>query len=163
MLTEKILQILATIGMGALPIFEVRGALSVALGLFRMNVWEAFLCAALGNIIAVSLVLRFLDPVSRFLMARHPWWNKTITLLFNKTRHEHSKKFKEFGSLFLIGIVALPLPMAGAWLGSLIAFLFGVRYWPALILITIGILGAGALVSLGFQSVTSLNDWLEIW
>ncbi|MFA6435603.1 MAG: small multi-drug export protein [Candidatus Gracilibacteria bacterium] len=161
MLTEKILQVLTTIGMGALPIFEVRGALSMALGLFHMNVWEAFLSAALGNILAVSLVLRFLDPASRFLMKRYPWWNTTLTRLFHKTRHEHSKKFKEFGSLFLIGIVALPLPMAGAWLGSLIAFLFGVRYWNALILLSIGILCSGALVIFGVHSVTELIEWIK--
>lgn len=163
MFSEKILQILTTIGIAFLPVFEVRGAIPFALGVFKMSIVEAFCWSVLGNTLAVAIVLRFLDPVSRFLMTRSAWCNRILTALFHKTRHEHSKKFKEFGALFLIAFVAVPLPLTGGWTGSLIAYLFGVRYWPALILITIGILGAGALVSLGFQSVTSLNDWLEIW
>jgi uncharacterized membrane protein len=47
----------------------------------------------------------------------------------------------------LILFVAIPLPVTGAWTGSLIAYLFALRLKEALSCITAGVLIAGALVT----------------
>ncbi len=153
-----LLNILLTIGIGMLPILEIRGALPIALGAFHMPLWEAFLWSATGNILIVVILLKFLDPVTTFLMKHSKFFNRWLNKLFHKTRHKHTAKFNEIGALALITFVAIPLPVTGAWTGSLAAFLFGVRFWPALFLIAIGVLCAGTLVTLGFESITAIID-----
>lgn len=43
--------------------------------------------------------------------------------------------------------VAIPLPITGAWTGSILAFLIGLRFKHALISIIAGVLIAGAIVT----------------
>ncbi|MDP2624985.1 MAG: small multi-drug export protein [Candidatus Peregrinibacteria bacterium] len=158
-LEQDLLNILITVGIAMLPILEVRGAIPFALGVLGMPLAQAFFWAVLGNILIVAILLKFLDPVTKILMKHSKWFDRFLTDLFHKTRHKHSTRFNEAGAIFLIGFVAIPLPITGAWTGSLVAFLFGVRFWPALTLISIGIVGAATLISLGFESITTIIDW----
>lgn len=157
---ENLLNILITVGIAMSPVLEARGAIPFAMGVLHMPLWQAFLWAVLGNITIVIILLRFLEPVTTFLMKHSKFFNEWLTALFHKTRHKHSLKFNEIGAVFLITFVAIPLPVTGAWTGSLIAFLFGVRFWPALILISIGVICSGTLVSLGFESITTIVHWI---
>tara|TARA_B100000315_G_C14476905_1_gene541066 strand:+ start:549 stop:1040 length:492 start_codon:yes stop_codon:yes gene_type:complete len=157
---ENLLNILITVGIAMLPVLELRGALPFAMGVLGMPLWSAFLWSVVGNILIVVILLKFLNPVTTFLMKHSKFFNHWLNALFHKTRHKHSDRFNEIGALCLITFVAIPLPVTGAWTGSLVAFLFGVRFWPALILISIGVLCAGVLVSLGFESITAIIDYI---
>ncbi|PIY78741.1 MAG: ligand-binding protein SH3, partial [Parcubacteria group bacterium CG_4_10_14_0_8_um_filter_35_7] len=75
--------------------------------------------------------------------------------LFKRTRSRHSRKFKKWKSLALIVLVAIPLPMTGAWTGSIAAFIFGISYFKALGLIFLGVVIAGLIVTLA--SMGTLN------
>ena len=63
-----------------------------------------------------------------------------------------------FGDIALIVFVAIPLPGSGAWTGSLVAYLFGVKYKKALLLISIGVALSGIIVALLTHLGTSLWD-----
>lgn len=52
-------------------------------------------------------------------------------------------------------LVAIPLPMTGAWTGSIAAFVFGLKFSHALLSILFGIVIAGAIVT-----SLSLLGWL---
>ncbi len=139
-----------------LPILEVRGAIPFSIGVLGMSVQQAFIWSVLGNITIVAILLSFLDPVTKLLMKHSKWFNKFLTNLFQKTRHKHTERFNELGAIFLITFVAIPLPVTGAWTGSLIAYLFGVKFKHSFPLISIGIIGAATLISLGFESITAI-------
>jgi uncharacterized membrane protein len=155
-----LLNILITFGIGMLPILEVRGAIPFAVGVLGMSPLAAYIWGVLGNIAIVAILLSLLDPVTKLLMKHSKFFNEWLSKLFDKTRHKHSHRFNELGAIFLISFVGIPLPITGAWTGSLIAFLFGIRFWPAFILISIGVLISGGLISLGFESITSIIDWM---
>lgn len=159
-MNEKLIDLLITFALGASPILEMRGAIPFGLGILNLTYPEAVGAALLGNMTAIALLLKFLDPLIKRLMAISKPVKKYLTKLLRKTRHEHSLKFKEFGALFLITFVAIPFPMTGAWTAALISYLFGVRFWPALILIGIGNLGSAFLVSAGFSSINGLAKLL---
>ena len=78
--------------------------------------------------------------------------------LFHRTRKEHTKKFQRYGAIFLIAVVAIPLPGSGSGVGALIAFLFGVDYWKGLSLIATGVVIGGLLLTAGFESVFAILD-----
>ena len=64
---------------------------------------------------------------------------------------------KEFA---LVVLVAIPLPLTGAWTASLAAYIFGIPYKKAIPLIFLGLVIAGVIVTLvtvGVVDVFFLN------
>lgn len=141
-----------------LPITELRGAIPFAIEVLGLSPWKALIWGILGNIMPNFFILALLGPVSNFLMKHSEFFKNFLGKLFEKTRKEHSKKIQELGYLFLIIFVAIPLPGSGGWTGSLIAFLFGIPYWHAISLISTGIVIAGVVITLGFESIMKIIE-----
>lgn len=127
-----------------LPILEVRGALPLAVQIYGMHWFEAFVLSVIGNIIPVIPILLLLGPVSKYLM-RYPFFDKFFKWLFEHTRKK-SDIIEKYETLGLMIFVAIPLPMTGAWSGCIAAFLFGIRFWYAFAAISLGIFIAGVIV-----------------
>ena len=140
-LPEKVLVVVVAM----LPIFELRGAIPIAIGMFQMSFAQSFLLAVLGNIIPVIPLLLFLDPVSNWLR-RFRSFDRFFNWLFARTRRRGEKVMK-YETLGLILFVAVPLPITGAWTGCAAAFVFGVRFRRAFLSIFTGVLIAGTIVS----------------
>ncbi len=137
---------LATVLIAMIPIGELRGALPIALTSYGLPLVQAYLLAVIGNLIPVLFILWLIEPVSKFLR-RWKIWDKFFTWLFERTRKKFYTKHEKWGDAALILFVAIPLPVTGAWTGSLAAWLFGINKGKALGLITIGVLIAGCIVA----------------
>lgn len=111
---------------------------------------SVFFWAELGNILIILLLLKAFGPVSGWLMKHSVWCKRFFEKLFNHTRKKHSEKFEKMGAVFIVMLVAIPLPGTGAWTGALLAFLFDLPYWKSIGLILIGNIIAGILITLGF-------------
>lgn len=133
--------------LGASPISEVRGAIPVGFLIFEYNIFLVYFVAILGNLIMVPFALVFLKYFSNFLMRRYYFFNRLLNYIFSRTRNHHAHKFEKWEHWALLVLVAIPLPLTGAWSGSVAAFLFGIPFKKALVLISGGILIAGALVA----------------
>jgi len=138
---------LATFIISMLPISELRGAIPVAIGVYDLNPLQAYFIAVVGNIIPVIFILKYIDPISKYLMSRSKFFNRFFTYLFERTRKKHNGKFEKWGALALITFVAIPLPVTGGWSGALAAFVFGIPFRRALPLIFLGIMIAGVIVT----------------
>jgi len=137
---------LATFIISMLPISELRGAIPVAIGVYNLNPIEAYSIAVIGNMIPVIFILKYIDPISKYLMSKSKFFDKFFTFLFERTRKKHNGKFEKWGALALITFVAIPLPVTGGWSGALAAFVFGIPFKKALPLIFLGIMIAGLIV-----------------
>jgi len=138
----------ATFLMATLPIAELRVALPLALTVYNLPLWQAFIFSVLGNIVPVFFILYFIDSVSKFLMAKIKIFNRFFLWLFARTRVKFEGKYARWGLLALAIFVAIPLPMTGAWTGALAAFLFQIPKKQAAIYIILGVLGAGIIVTI---------------
>ena len=129
----------------ALPIFELRGAIPVAINLFNFPWYYALLLAIIGNLIPVPIILLFLNAIVRFL-SRVSFFDRFFRWLFAYTRRRGGiiERYERIG---LALFVAIPLPITGAWTGSLAAVLFGLKFKHAMLSIFIGVLIAGAIVT----------------
>ncbi len=117
-----------------------------------------FLFAVAGSIVPAAIVLRILGPLTEYGKKKSEKVNKFLENLFDKTRKEHSHRFKRYGAIFLVAFIALPLPGSGAAGGAIMAFLFGVDYWKALALISLGLTITAALLLAGFESIFKILD-----
>jgi len=134
-----------------LPVLE-HGTMPLALA-YHLPLVPALVASLVGNFISVSLLLWLLTPLTNWVRSWHPSISRFVEWLFTKTHRQHSADFDRWGSLALMLIVSIPLPfIGGTWTGTLVAHLFGIKYWRAVIFILLGSAIATtivALVSLG--------------
>lgn len=138
---------LIVMGVAALPISELRGAIPLAMAQYHMTPLTSYWLGVTGSFLPVIPLLLGLDWLVRQL-SRITLLRGLIESFFAFTRRQHSARMAQAGALGLVALVATPLPLAGAWSGVLIAFLFGVPLRYAVPLIALGILIAGLIVTL---------------
>lgn len=140
-----------------LPIGELRVAIPVAVGIYKMSIWSALFWSVLGNIIPIVFIILGLNLlINKFLIHRIYIFNRFFTWLFERTRRKYSKKIETWRDLALVIFVAIPLPGTGAWTGALIAFVFGIPLKRAFPLISLGVLIAGIIVALVTVGIINL-------
>ncbi|OGZ35586.1 MAG: ligand-binding protein SH3 [Candidatus Portnoybacteria bacterium RIFCSPLOWO2_01_FULL_43_11] len=139
---------LITFLIAASPIFELRGAIPMALGIYNLSPLNAFFWAVLGNILPVIFLLWLLEPLSKYLSHHNYFFNRFFAWLFERTRKNHSRQFEVWGGLALVTFVAIPLPLTGGWSGAVAAFVFDIPFKKALPLISLGVIIAGIIVTL---------------
>lgn len=138
---------LAVVAIAATPIFELRGAIPVAIGIYGMSPSNAYLFGVLGNAIPVIPLLLLLGPVSNALAYRSRIFERFFSWLFQRTRRRVGDTYRRWGALALVPFVAIPLPVTGAWTGCAAAFVFGVPFRYAFPAVIAGILISGVIVT----------------
>ena len=136
---------LLIIAISALPVVELRGALPVAINLLHMPWYRAFFLAIIGNLLPVPIILLFLDSLAG-VISRVPIGRRLVNWVFEHTRRrgEAIEKYEKIG---LMLFVAIPLPITGAWTGSIVAFLLGLKFRYSFLSIMAGVIIAGAIVT----------------
>lgn len=130
--------------MSALPISEVRGGIPAGL-LMGMSLWQILPIAIVCNVLSVVPIILWFNPVADWLSARG-YLKWLVNKLLARAR---SKKpmVDKYGVYAVTLFVAIPLPMTGAWTGSLVAAVFKMDFWRALACMVVGVAIASAIVS----------------
>lgn len=131
----------------ATPIFELRGAIPLALGFYNFGLVKTLVITLLGNFLPAIILLWFLGPTSNYLIKKFSRAQKFFDWLFARTRQKFIRQHELLGEIALLIFVAIPLPMTGVWTGSVAAFLFGIPKKKALIFIALGEIIAGLIVT----------------
>ncbi|MEI3220068.1 MAG: small multi-drug export protein [Lachnoclostridium sp.] len=120
-----------------IPILELRGALLVAGPLLGVPVSTAIPLCIIGNIIPVPFILLLITPIFNWMKG-----TRTFKPLVNKLESKamsKSDKIEKYEFWGLVLFVGIPLPGTGAWTGSLIAALLGIKFKKAFPAVLIGI------------------------
>ena len=136
---------LIVIIISALPIVELRGALPVAINLFHMPWYWAFCLSVIGNLLPVPILLLFFESLAR-LASKVEVGRKLVSWVLERTRRQ-GELIQRYERIGLILFVAIPLPVTGAWTGSIAAFLLGIKFNYAFFSIFCGLIIAGAIVT----------------
>lgn len=109
----------------ATPIGELRAGIPTAYFVYDFHWCYAFLFSVVGNLLPLPFILLFLDRVTR-VVGRVQLFDTVIKWVFERTRRRGEKigKVEGIGLTLFVGV---PLPVTGAWTGSLVAFLLGME------------------------------------
>lgn len=129
-----------------IPIIELRGAipLGAALGL---PMWQTFLISIIGNMLPVPIILLFVKKVLEFMSrSKIKLFNKVANWLYAKAEKNRARieKYAFWGVAIFVGI---PLPMTGAWTGTLVAAVINMRFLKAFFSALIGVLMAAVIMT----------------
>lgn len=142
-----------------LPVIELRGAIPMAFAL-GLPWWQAYLISVLGNLLPVPFILLLINLVIKWMASsKVTFFNKIANFLLKKVEKNRERIEKySFWGLFLF--VAIPLPMTGAWTGSLVAAVVGVKPLKAFLSALLGVLLAGVIVTLIVYGGIGFLAWL---
>jgi len=129
------------------PIVELRGALPIALGVYKMPLLQAFPVVIIGNMLPAFLIVYGWDWFIRQVGKYWPWLNRLLEKRYQRMQVQWDAKIEKYGPWALILFVAIPLPGSGVWSGSLAAWLFGIKKKKALWAIFAGALISGIAVT----------------
>lgn len=126
------------------PILELRGGL-VAAALFGIEMWKAIAICVIGNIIPVPFILLLITRIFNWLKTTKAF-RPMVEKLENKamSKKDQIEKYEFWGLMFFVGI---PLPGTGAWTGSLIAALLGMKFKKAFPAVLLGIVMATVIMT----------------
>ncbi len=145
------------------PIVELRGAIPIAEGL-NLNIFLYYPIAILGNMVPVPFIYLFARKVLEWGKDKK-YIGKFFTWCLDKGE-KGGEKLKEtagsrgiFGALLIF--VGIPLPGTGAWTGTLAASFLKLDFKTSISAVTLGVLLAGIIMSLGSKIVAALG-WLGV-
>lgn len=149
MINQLLLAILLTIA----PVSELRAGMPLGILYALENnipVFPIILLIIIVNCAVVFLIFLFLDKFHNSFM-NIKWYKKFYESYLRGIQwkvDKFEKKHSAYGMIALTLFVAIPLPITGAWTGTLISWLLGLERKKSLIAIFAGIVIAGTIVSL---------------
>ena len=142
-----------------LPIIELRGSIPMAFA-FGLPWWQAFIISVVGNLLPVPFILLLINIVIKWMAnSKIKFFNKIANFLLEKVE-KNRERIEKYSFWGLCLFVAIPLPATGAWTGSLVAAVIGMKPLKAFLSAVIGVLIAGVVVTLIVYGGIGFLAWL---
>ena len=129
-----------------IPIIELRGAIPMGAA-FGLPWWQSYALSVIGNMLPVPFILLFIKGMIGWMSrSKIGFFNKVANFLLRKVEKKRDKieKYSFWGVALFVGI---PLPVTGAWTGSLVAAMIDMKFWKALVSCLIGVMIAGVIMT----------------
>ena len=146
MTREIALTLLATV----LPISELRGGIPLGISL-GLDPWFTFSIVVAANALIFFPIFFALRLFYDKLLSRIPLFDQYLDSL----RERGKPKVDKYGFWGLTLFVAIPLPITGAYTGTILAWLLGMDWKKAFPAVGLGVIVAGVVVLLITLGVTS--------
>ena len=130
-----------------IPILELRGGLLAAGPAFlNVDMWRASPICIIGNLIPVPFILLFITKIFDWLK-KTKLFRPMVEKLENRAmgKKDQIEKYEFWGLLLFVGI---PLPGTGAWTGSLIASMLGIKFKKAFPAVILGVFLAAFIMTI---------------
>lgn len=154
---------LITFLVSMVPIIELRGAIPIAESL-GLNIFVYYPIAIIGNMLPVPIIYLFARKVliwgkDKKIIGKFFTWCLEKGEKGGKKLQESAGKNGTFFALLLF--VGIPLPGTGAWTGTLAASILDLDFKTSVLAVTLGVLLAGIIMSLGSKIVATFG-WAGI-
>jgi uncharacterized membrane protein len=140
--------LLVTLVLCLLPISELRGGLPFALS-NDVPLPVAYLICVGTNALVAPLVYLFLSSLHRLLERWQPY-RRFFERIVERSRRKVHAKVEKYGYLGLVLFVAIPLPITGAYTGTLGAWILGMDRRKTILAVFGGVIIAGIIVATVF-------------
>lgn len=130
-----------------MPISELRGAIPLGVLVYHMNPFLVVIVSIISNMIPAIAIIMLFDALLPWVKERFPSIGRFVER-FSQTRKAKSRKrIERYGLLAIIAFVAVPLPLTGAWTGSLLTVIFEMPKFKSILAVAVGVIIAGTIVT----------------
>lgn len=143
------------------PFGELRLAIPVGLLVYKLDVVSVFLVSIIGNLIPALFIKLFFEKLSLYFSKKSKTFLKLINWWESNTIRKHSHKIEKYEFIGLMLFVGIPLPLTGAYTGSLLAVLMKIPFKKSILAIFGGIIISGLIVSSLIIFGINIQDYSE--
>lgn len=136
---------LITVILSMIPISELRGAIPYAY-FNGIPLWQAAVISAVCNMMVAPIGFVFFSTIHK-LLDHIGIYHRFITNFIEKSQKKVGSKINQYGLLGLMVFVAIPLPITGAWTGTIGAWFLNLDRKKSILFICLGVLIAACIVS----------------
>jgi uncharacterized membrane protein len=131
-----------------IPALELRASIPVGFFTLRERIpWTGTVAVCvIANVVLGWVVFAILGPAFTFVR-KWGWFDRTIWPILEKTRHRIHPYVEKYGELGVAVFIGIPLPGSGVYTGAFGAYLLGVDRRKFAVANVIGVLIAGAAVT----------------
>jgi uncharacterized membrane protein len=152
--------LLLTLLLCILPISELRGGLPFALS-HDVPLLAAYPICVGANAMVAPLVYLFLSSLHRLLVRWNPY-RRFFDHIVERSRRRVHAKVEKYGYAGLMLFVAIPLPITGAYTGTLGAWILGMDRRKTFLAVCGGVIISGIVVATVFTlGIKALYIFLE--
>ena len=138
-----------------IPIIELRGAIPMG-AVFGIPWWQAYILSVLGNMVPVPFILLLIKKIIQWMSdSKIKFFNKIANFLLRKVEKKRAgiEKYAFWGVCLF---VAVPLPVTGAWTGSLVAAMIDMKFWKALLSCLLGVMISGVIMTIVSYGIAAI-------
>ncbi len=147
------------------PIGELRAAIPYGILFRNYNIFLTFIIAVFGNFLPPILILltakKFSEAIKRKEINKKRFVGKILNF-FAKRAEKRGEKVQKKGFWGLVALVAIPLPVTGAWTGALASFILNYPLKKSLLAIFLGVTIAGVIITLLVLGGVSIYNFLGV-
>lgn len=136
---------LITVLLSLIPISELRGSIPYAY-FNGVPLWISFLVGVVANAMVPFIGFLFFNTL-HILLDRWNFYHNLFEKTVTRARNKVGEKVRKYGLLGLMLFVAIPLPITGAWTGTIGAWVLGLDRKRSILFIILGVLTAGIIVT----------------
>ena len=105
-----------------------------------------FIVGLVANLLVFPIFYKAIELANKHLW-KNPLYKKMALFLALRARTKTKEVIKKYGVWGLMIFVMIPLPITGAYIGTIAAFIFGISYQKSLIAISSGITISSIMVA----------------
>ena len=105
-----------------------------------------FIVGLVANLLVFPIFYKAIELANKHLW-KNPLYKKTALFLALRARTKTKEVIKKYGVWGLMIFVMIPLPVTGAYIWTIAAFIFGISYQKSLIAISSGITISSIMVA----------------
>ena len=106
-----------------------------------------FVIGLTANLLVFPVFYKAIELANKHLW-KNPLYKRTAIYLSSRARTKTRTVIKKYGVWGLMVFVMIPLPVTGAYIGTIAAYIFGISYRKSLIAISSGITISSTMVAL---------------
>lgn len=137
-----------------LPIIELRGAVPMG-AVLGLPWWENLAICVIGNMVPVPFILLFIRKIIDWMATSKVKFFAKVAGWLNRKAEKNRGKIEKYSFWGVCLFVAVPLPVTGAWCGSLVAATIRMKFWKAFLSALIGVIIAGVIMTLASYGVVA--------
>ena len=115
--------------------------------LVGLPIMLVFIVGLLANLLVFPIFYKVIELANKYLW-KNPLYKRMAIYLSSRARIKTKTIIKKYGVWGLMIFVMIPLPVTGAYIGTIAAYIFGISYRKSLIAISSGITISSTMVAL---------------
>lgn len=135
---EKVLAVAVT---NFLPIAELRGGIPLGVALGLDPIFAILFSVFVNSLVFFPVFFGLALLYDKFLFK----W-KFLNKFLERSRKKGKPYVDKYGLIGLAIFVGIPLPLTGAWTGTIIAWVLGLNWKKSFLAVTLGVIIAGTIV-----------------